>query len=294
MTRQVGNKYAFLLEAAARILSQREFLMESARNRDLVIPGSQAVEILLADETLPQLVASTICYGWHVAAMKQLKGGGKKREAGELSVPEAQKEYETVALWLKKLQRFRSKLPSFLPPKSVGMNEAEQERDATSIKLVHGAAVKMLETFGRFSDKDADLDLDLALDNPGSNDFVEGSHATFSHVIASHPNMNPDRAAQLAMGKQNAKTLRKMGLPIVPPAGTIQKYQRDTSLAPAAEAWGWVYRTTKSSELRTRYRKMSVQEVRNLAEEYEIDTSQTKPEIMEDLIHAQLFTNLLF
>ena len=81
LSRQVGTRYAWLSLSLSQVLANRDALLQLCADGDLVIPQSNALDVLLGDSTLPVLCAVTVTYSVFVAAQLLKKC---KRGEGEL------------------------------------------------------------------------------------------------------------------------------------------------------------------------------------------------------------------
>lgn len=292
LQRQVGTKYGWLSESCANVLNNREQLIKAVERKELYIPDSNALDVLLSYDTLPSLVTATICHTWFRATLRLLKGD--KDGEGELPVLQARALFPITRAWIVKLTRVQTKFPDWLGEglkNPTGFYQARCFFDKTAATLLRESAKKMLITFDRFVEKDADLTPEKAKDLPHSNDFIEGAHATASILVDRLPHCNPARIASLTQRKHNQAALRALKVPLVPSPNTHTTYKKSSKIEPMEDVMRRVHRTAMTQQMRTQLGKRSVDEVHCEATKSGIPLDRDgkkrrKADLIEDIIDA--------
>ena len=285
--RQVGNKYGWLARSCASVLHNRAQLTQAVESKELYIPDSNALDILLHDDTLPQLVVSSICYAWFKATLTLLKGD--KEHEGELPILKARELFPVSRSWLVTLSRVKSKFPSWLADKSrepLGFEKASEYFDTSTATLLRSSADSMLSKFDDFVARDTEVTPNSGKALPHSNDFIEGAHATVSIVTDRLPNCNPERVASISQRKHNQGALRALGLPLVPSPDTYSRFKK-RKVSSNEDVHRRIHETSMSQQLRTKYKNMHVPDLRTIAEEKGVQHENlTKAPLIEALIAA--------
>ena len=122
----------------------------------------------------------------------------------------------------------------------------------------------MRNRFDKFISKDTELSPNRGKDLPNSNDFIEGAHGTVSMVQKRLPHCNPERVASIAQRKHNQYALKALEISIVPSPETHAKF-RKRKLNSNEEVHRRIHNTAMSQQLRTEYKNLSVDRLRELA-----------------------------
>lgn len=268
LERQVGNKYAWLARSCASVLHNREKLIDAALRKELFIPGSDAVDVLLSDSNKDVLAVAAISYAAFKACMVLLKLD--ENSEGELNVIEARKLYPDCRNIILRLSRVQRVFPDWLtiqvPKNSLGLEAAKKLFTSQTASLLRAAAKAMLAKFDAFVAKDSDeMTPTRGSDLPHSNDYIEGAHGTLSIIQDRLPNANPERVASLAQRRHNNRALKKMGVPLVPSPNTHASLKK-RKLSSNEEVQRRVHRTAMTQQLRTEYTKKTLVELREVAE----------------------------
>ncbi len=263
--RQVGNKYGWLCRSCACVLHNRDRLQEAVRRKELYIPDSDALDVLLADDTIPQLVVSAICYAWFKATLTLLKKDPDHE--GELPVLKARELYPELRGWLVTLSKARG-FPRWICEKAgknpLGLEQARVHFSSDAASLLRVSARCMLARFDEFVEKDEELSPRKAKDLQHSNDFIEGGHSTFSQINDRLPNVNPQRAISITQRKHNQAALRAVDVPLVPSPDTFDRYKR-RRLESNESVMDRVHATSMRQQMRTDFKKIKADEVRQKA-----------------------------
>ena len=231
---------------------------------------------------------ATVCFGWYKATVHLLKSD--KNGEGELPINEARNQYPTLAEWIKKLSRVKSKFPAWLVPLSphhLGLAEAEESFDVLSATKIREAAKIMLERFEHFLAKDTEIHSDKAQNMPHTNDYVEGAHGTVSALMERMPNANPLRTASIAQRKHNQAASRALNVPLVPSPNTLRRYKDESHLENNESVMRRVHKTAMEQQLRTQFKGMGLAQLRERAETMDLDSENTtRSQLIEALIEA--------
>ena len=260
--RQVGNKYAWVARSCAAVLHNREKLIAAVHRKELYVPGSNAVDLLLNETTIPQLVVASLSYAAFKACLLKLKLD--KEGEGELSVIEARKIYPECRGILQKLSRVQSRFPDWLvtlaPKDSLGLQAARGYFKKETAVLLRDAARAMLCRFDEFVSKDDELTPTRGSDLPHSNDFIEGAHGTLSMIQSRLPGINPERAVQLAQRRHNSHSLSSLRVPLVPSPNTYTEL-RKRKINSNEEVQAKVHKASMITQLRTEFTKLRMPEL---------------------------------
>ena len=105
------------------------------------------------------------------------------------------------------------------------------------------------------------------------------------------PHCNPERVASIAQRKHNQYALKALEISMVPSPETHAKF-RKRKLNSNEEVHRRIHNTAMSQQLRTEYKNLSVDRIRELAMEASISTvgsngkQITKPDLVELLVDA--------
>ena len=306
--RWVGTKRCS--DAAFAMAMGINVLREAMDAGELSIPGSNALETLFSDETLPCLVASRVVYSFLPSAFAILKGG--RKTISEQSVKAGRERFGEVSQLLQDLKRTFSlaTLPDWAKCESV---QDAWSRDAA--RLIRKGAAAMMEKWDRFIAKDDYLDssdeedesqASVQGDNeseisdasdgsddsngrsaaPISNDYTESLMASGASILGRLRGINPARAAAITQHKHNAHPLRQLGVSTLPTEEEVEEAKRLAGpTPPAAEEWARVHKTKRHEQLRTALQKRSRESLRDELAEHGVPhaSAMLKPECVATL-----------
>ena len=224
VTREVGTRYGWAATNAYNLFSRFEEAEAQVRRGEMLIPGSEALDLLLKDPTmLLQMSACVLIHSWMSAVFVATKKGGVK------NVKTARSGYGGLREKIVSLQCVATSdtdpltFPSWVETTKTRPAVAKALKVAGRTQAIRRRFRKMMAavveegcaTWDRFVAKDADLSHipeEYLLATPASNDFVEGYHGTFSMLfdrLGLHT--TPPRIAMLAMYRHNIGTLESTG-----------------------------------------------------------------------------------
>ena len=275
----------------AAVLHNREKLIAAVHRKELYVPGSDAVHLLLSEATIPQLVVASLSYAAFKACLVKLKLD--EEGEGELSVIEARKIYPECRNILQRLSRVQSRFPDWLvtlaPKNSLGLQAAKVHFKKETAGLLRDAGRSMLCRFDEFVSKDDEITPTRGRDLPHSNDFIEGAHGTLSMIQSRLPGINPERAAQIAQRRHNSHSMSTLRVPPVPSPNTYTEL-RKRKLSSNEEVQAKLHKATMIAQLRTEYKKLLMPELRKRCKECGLSTIDSEN---KDISKAALIEMLI-
>ena len=283
LQREVGTRYGWRSTIASKFLTRREAFRDRRDSGALRIPGSQALQRLLDDDTFALHLAGSACIRqWNMAFWSETKLGGTKHVAAvRAAFPALRSKLQALEFPAPRITDHVA-FPIWFSQDAHELSVADAiiNRNAASRRAfrrhMRAAVAKGLETWDRFVSHDElpPVSLPYLRATPADNDFVEGYHGTFSCLFDRVGLLAcPSRVAMLAMFRHNSGALAELGGTLASVtedawrrAVEYSKLFKETNL----EAQKRIHETSWVVSIRSELRKLPASTVRSLCDDHNI------------------------